>query len=474
MNNSITKRWLIITVSVVAASLFIVALIFLIFTRFNYYETARITVNNPIQSSAIDTFFSNYKELPDELLVTLADDFLEQFSDSEKMEIWVINKQGNPIASSTGFEAQAGIMPDYDTAMNSDTRVGKWIGRNTNREKILAMTKMIPIPDSTENNGAIRYMVSLEDVDSQFRLISFIAVIVCAVVIGLVFFSGMFLIQSIVKPVKKINDTAKLIAKGNYNIMLPQHKYKDEIGELTSSFNAMARAISSADKLKNEFVSTVSHELRTPLTAIKGWGETLLGSNDPGLVQKGLEVIISETDRLGGIVEDLLDFSKMESGMLTLHLDMIDALAELDEAVFVFRDTAAREGIELSYNAPDELAPMNADANRIKQVFVNILDNAIKYTAQGGKIDITATVNGNLSIAISDNGCGIPSESLKYVKEKFFKANNSIRGSGIGLAVCDEIVKLHGGELNISSRLNVGTTVEIILPLTEIKDTKNN
>ena len=185
-----------------------------------------------------------------------------------------------------------------------------------------------------------------------------------------------------------------------------------------------------------------------------------------------MEVILDETGRLNGMVEELLDFSRMSNGRMSLNIEKIDVLAELDETVFAFRERAVREGIELSYNVPSIPVPADADASRIKQVFVNILDNAIKYNRQGGKVIVTAEVSKpkTLIITFTDTGKGISPDDLPKVKEKFYKADSTVRGSGIGLAVVDEIVKLHKGEFNIDSILGEGTTVTILLPVDEIPD----
>lgn len=475
--SGITKRWFVNTILVIAIFLVMIVAATLISLRQYYYEAATTNIKMQVNSSSIPNAFNGIDRISDDDLSSRGRDYINLNSkDLGRMEIWIINRDGKVLISSSGFdvnENDEANIPDFTMAAASGALgTGNWTGRNTNREKIMAMTVMLPAsetPEGTVANGAIRFMISIEEIDAQFTRVAFLLIFLCLLALGLVCFSGMFLIQSIVKPVKKINETAKLIAQGNYNASLPRHKYDDEIGELCSTFNAMAKAIGSADRMKNDFISTVSHELRTPLTAIKGWGETILDSNgsDPALVRSGLEVITGEAERLNSIVEDLLDFSKMESGRMSLKLQMIDGLAELDEAVFVFRDRAAREGITIAYNAPDTPAPMQADANRIKQVFVNILDNSLKYTPQGGSIEVLATVTEQqLIVTISDTGCGIPPDALKHVKEKFFKANVSVRGSGIGLAVCDEIIKLHDGALNISSIVDQGTTVEIILPLT--------
>ena len=174
------------------------------------------------------------------------------------------------------------------------------------------------------------------------------------------------------------------------------------------------------------------------------------------------------------MVEELLNFSRIQNGTLSLRLEKIDVLAELDETIFVFKERSKRDGIELTYSAPDLPAPMMADPNRIKQVFVNILDNAFKYTEQGGLVNVEAFIDGDkLIIQVLDTGCGIAQEDLPNVKMKFYKANIQVRGSGIGLAVVDELVKMHNGSLDIQSKLGIGTTVTIILPIEEVRIDEN-
>ena len=252
-----------------------------------------------------------------------------------------------------------------------------------------------------------------------------------------------------------------------------EKKYDDEIGRLCDSINSMASEIATADKMKNDFISTISHELRTPLTSIKGWAETLYYSQDSEmdeLTTKGLQVIVKEAGRLEGFVEELLDFSRLQSGRMTLRLVKTDIFAELAETLFTFCERAMREGIEVRYSIPDLPAPADADPNRLKQVFMNILDNALKYSRAPSKIFVKAEyseLNGAdaVKISIADQGCGISKEDLPHVFDKFYKANVSVRGSGIGLAVTNEIINLHKGKLEIDSEEGRGTLVTIYLPI---------
>ena len=235
----------------------------------------------------------------------------------------------------------------------------------------------------------------------------------------------------------------------------------------------MAQELGVSEKLKNDFISSVSHELRTPLTAIKGWAETMKMGDTPDFrtFEKGMSVIIRESERLTGIVEELLDFSRIQSGRMVINMERIDLLAELDDAIYMLRERALNEGKHLIYDEPEFVPPVQGDKNRIRQVFINVIDNALKYTPESGVIGIEVkSDDDNIQIIISDNGCGIPAEHLPKVRDKFYKANQTQRGSGIGLAVVDEIMNLHNGSLDIESTENVGTTVILTFPIEKIED----
>jgi len=228
----------------------------------------------------------------------------------------------------------------------------------------------------------------------------------------------------------------------------------------------MADELSNTENLKNEFISSISHELRTPLTAIKGWAETMSMGADSDTVQRGVHIIVNETERLSEMVEELLDFSRMSSGKFSLQCADMDVLAELGDAVLIYMEKAKRENIHVIYQEPEMLPFVYGDKNRIRQVFINVIDNAIKYSNRGGTITISAeAVGGMIQVTVTDNGVGISAADLPRVKMKFFKANQTRRGSGIGLAVADEIITTHGGRLDITSELNVGTAVVITLPI---------
>lgn len=467
----ITANWLknFVLVSVVIVS--VVSLIAGILVSWYYYNAVRVSLES-LDTNLVQSYFSSYLHTTDEQFKIGAVKFIDEFSEKDKMEVWIINEKGEPIVSSSGFEiSENPIMPDFNEAFSSKKEIGEWTGKNEYGEKVMAIT--VPLEESVDgesvSQAAVRYIISLEDIDSQLIVIYFYIFFGAVIIVLLIFVSGRYFIKSIVTPMEELSKTVNLVATGDYTARVTYDEGNDEIRSLCSNINSMLEEISGMDRMKNDFISTISHEIRTPLTAVKGWGETLLqiGDKDPVMLQKGLEVIINESGRLSELVEELLDFSRMQNGALKMKKEKIDILAELDETVFVFRDRSVREGIDFVYTAPEEPAPMFGDPNRIKQVFTNILDNALKYTDQGGKVTVNAVItpDGYLNAYFIDTGCGISPEDLPKVKEKFYKTSINYRGSGIGLAVADEIVKLHNGEIKISSVYGEGTNVKIILPL---------
>lgn len=473
--SGISKRWFFGTFCVIAGIILVLAVtaVFLIFGY--YYNYVEMTLDSRA-SDLVNSYFSQYITSNDETFVSGAVNFVEDFTDKDIMEVWVIDKNGQPIVSSSGFDVDSVTqMPDYELAKTSETDKGKWTGRLSTGEKVMAVTAMIPNVKG-EYAGAVRYICSLEDVDSMLFFISLFIFMIAAVVLLLVFASDRFFIRSIVRPVLQVNATAERIAKGDLSARVNTGGMHDEIDQLCVTFNNMADELSQTESLKNDFISTISHELRTPLTAIKGWGETLvqLGDSDPETTQKGMSVIISESQRLSDMVEELLDFSRMQNGKMQLNKSKIDVLAELDDAVFTLKDRAVREGLEVIYNVPHLPLPMCGDAARIRQVFVNLLDNAIKYNEHGGKVIILAEIKDDkLVVFFTDTGCGISPENIPRVTAKFFRANMSVHGTGIGLAVADEIIKMHDGEMEINSVVGEGTTVTVTFPVevSEVNET---
>ena len=459
----IARRWFVNTIGIV----FVILVIFI--------ASLSITVQSSVYSGIETSITGRVDELLNWLSVSsggyvtsefnaITRDYIENyFQDKDKMEIMALSRTGQVLITSTGFEPDQQPMPDYDLALQSEDGTGNWIGQLNTGETVMAITRAVRDEDGALV-GSIRYVVSLERADQQMAFVVIILVLAGLFILLLLTFSGVYFIRSILVPVKRISASAKQIAQGDFDVRVEKSK-DDELGQLCDAVNDMAGELGAAERMKNDFISSVSHELRTPLTAIKGWAETLRLGADQETAEKGMTVIIRESARLSGLVEELLDFSRLQSGRMRLSAARLDILAELDEAVYLFTDRARTERKELTYEENTSLSPVYGDRDRLRQVFVNIIDNALKYTQAGGVITVSSReAMGYVEVTVSDTGCGIPAQHLPNVKKKFYQANQLVRGSGIGLAVADEIVSLHGGTLGIESQEGVGTVVTIRLP----------
>lgn len=461
---SITKRWIINNLGVIILALLVIAMAIIYAIQSYFYSSAKQYLISKI--NAVTSVLSIHSQDSAANFSAEMRNMLETFNEKDKIELMAINSNGRVVLTSSGFSPDANmLMPDYEDAMISGE--GTYIGKLPGGEKILAVS--VPISSINSEFSSVRMVTSLTTIDNAIKNYTIAVAAIILVVITIVISTGLYFAGSIVKPIRQISDIARKFAMGDFSVRISSNS-SDEIGELCTAINHMADELSNAENMKNEFISSVSHELRTPLTAIKGWAETLMldGGGSPDTMKKGVGVIVNETERLSRMVEELLDFSRMQSGHFTLQNATMDILAELGDAVLIYSDKAKREGIEIIYNDPDMLPFVFGDKNRIRQVFINIIDNAIKYSSQGGTVTINAyedETENKVVVSVADTGCGIKTSDLAKVKTKFFKANHTRRGSGIGLAVADEIIAMHNGTMDITSPgEGLGTTVTITLP----------
>ena len=460
------RRWLTGSIGPVAAILLLVGVLISVGFASNYYNSARSTLRAKAAAGA--DYFNTYVMTGYKEYYRSATLYAATFEDGDRIELQFLNSSGRVEVTTRGLTA--GTYPgtsEISRAVESGT-VQDFVGRdNVTGERIIAASSLLKFNGQVV--GIMRYVTAIGELDRQVFLTVLVVCGVMAAVICLIFLSSSIFINNVVAPVSAVSEAARRISSGSYGIQIP-NKYTDEMGVLVDNINDMSLKISQSEKMESEFISSVSHELRTPLTAINGWGETLLEdeSCDVQQLRRGVQIILKESRRLTNMVEELLDFSKMTDGRFTLQVEDTDLQAELEDAVYTYRELFRQDDISLEYASDKALyeEPITGDPERLKQVFCNVLDNAAKHGGSGKRIIVRLTqTDGAYVITIRDFGPGIPEAELPYVKQKFYKGSSRARGSGIGLAVCDEIVRLHGGVFDIANAAGGGTVVTITLPL---------
>ena len=470
MRSGITHRWL-------RGSLFLTVLLVLLVESMFVYNFGR-SYYNSVQQTMMRRFSSINGQLKmytgDTAQKTAANRsvalrrMVEQFADKDKYEFMLLDGYGGVIASSSGTGADGIVVQDdFNKAQDAPDGVGVAIYRTASGETVMAVCSLVPY--AAEDVAAMRLVTSLTLVQAQLKSVFIVSLIVVAAILGFTVASGLYFVRGIVVPLGQVERIAASIARGELDVRLPvTGDERDEVDRLRGTINQMAEGLEETEKMKNEFISSVSHELRTPLTSIRGWVETLRTLDDPTdeNYRKGLEIINNETARLYNMVEELLDFSRLQNGRLKMECRPLDLVAELTDAVLFCEARIQREGLLLAYAEPEEMIPVYADPDRLRQVFINILDNAIKYSAPGGRITVKLWAGEYKAfVEILDQGRGIPPEDLENVKTKFYKGSNAVRGSGIGLALVDSIMTALDGTLDIKSTLGRGTVVTLGLPL---------
>lgn len=458
------KRWIINTLGILCALGLVCVMI--VTTVFAVYYYSSMESDLTYRARTTTDFFADYLNQDYNQFYQSCITYARTFEDRNTLELQFINSQGQIVASSYG--EWAGPSPSTsDISLAVETRqIQPFRGKDPlTGERIIAVSSPM-IYVNGEVIGVLRYVTSTQIVDRQIMLIACIAFGALLLVIGIVLLSSNYYIHSILSPLSEIVDKAKMITSGSYGSQI-QTKYDDEVGELAQTINEMSLQLNQNEKIQTEFISSLSHELRTPLTAITGWSETLLSSDtlDSG-TRRGIKIIHREGQRLTEMVLELLDFTRIQSDHMTLNMEQTDIRSEFEDTVFMYGSRLAQDGIVLEYLDSDEEIPeISCDPKRLRQVFLNILDNAAKHGGDGKRIEADMKMDGDdVVVCIRDFGPGIPEDEIPLVKKKFYKGSSKARGSGIGLAVCDEIVSMHGGELILENALDGGTLVTVRLP----------
>ena len=426
-----------------------------------YYGGSQSSVKQRAESTAA----LHGRSLSSLTLYGQADYMLQNLSDSGTTRVQLLDHTGQIRIDSDGFAPEY----RYRTADVMNALAGQtsdWSGLDPYYgERVVAVT--IPIWNESRIVSMLRYSSSLQEVDRMVQSLIQMAAIVGIAVILLFLGLSLFLAQRIVKPIRELTRAARYMSDGDWTRRALKRS-DDEIGQLAETFNTMVSELNKRERMKNDFISSISHELRTPLTSIKGWSETLNeGSSEASQeeVKLGLSIITKETERLSGLVEDLLDFSKLSARTLQLYTEILQLNGIVKESVQQLIVREDRTEVKLIDSYSDEEIWVRVDANRFKQVMINLLDNAFKFTLPGGLIRVTTKLaDGKAVIIVSDTGTGIDEQHMPHILERFYKGSAVQGGSGLGLAISKEIIELHGGSIHIASEKGVGTTVTLTLP----------
>ncbi len=418
-------------------------------------------LNNATQSA---TFYS--RSAPAGSAADKANYIFENIDERENALVELLDLQGNVVIDNTGANVTETV-DSYDYYQALHGHIKSWRGRNEYGESIISVSA--PIYDDKEIVAVLRYVSSLKSAHKIIFTYFAFAVLIGLILIALAFALAIVTSKRIVIPIKELIRITEEITMGNFKVTAVKYT-DDEIGQLADAVNIMSKEIAKSDQEKNDFISSISHELRTPLTSIKGWGETLQdgGTEDEELLNEGLKIICHETDRLIILVNDLLDFSRLQSNRLEMHMQEMVLDDLLEEVYKQFSQRAKKEKINLQLRLEDDGMLILGDYNRLKQVFINIVDNAMKFTegAKNAKIELQSyTDEDKIYVSITDNGSGISPEDLSKVKEKFYKGTSKKSGTGLGLSIATEIVHLHQGQLWIESVYGEGAQITIMLPL---------
>lgn len=429
----------------------------------SYYESA-LTDSMKNQARINQLQFNNYMNRYDLTDIIIGDKNI--FYRSNDTQVQILDNSGILLFDSLASDLIGNSIesPDVKSAIEGKQDSTKY-KRESTGESVLSLS--YPLVSANQQVGIIRLTSSMDKVDKRISDDTFWYLIFGILVSLLALIVSFFAASSFVKPINDLIEVSEKLASGDYTAKA-YIKGNNEITELANTLNNLSENIIIREDMKNDFISSVSHELRTPLTSIKGWAITLQApemQKSEDMMSQGLKIIEDEGDRLSMMVEDLLDFSRLSSSSFKYDKEKLD-IVELSKQVHtqLFPRTQS-QNITFNFVTVYKEIPVFADKNRMKEVLINIIDNAIKFTSANGQIDlIIDQEDGNVLITIKDNGEGIKEDEIAFVASKFYKGSSSKSQTGLGLSICEEIAKAHGGKLVIRSKYGVGTSVTVQIP----------
>lgn len=366
---------------------------------------------------------------------------------------------------------------DYDALIGSDEREqllnGKTITKKGYEKRFdrQLISAIIPLTDHHRLEGIIYIYYPLAKITEMASKEVFILLGSAVIFIFLMGFGVYKGIKHMMKPLNELQNAAEKMAEGDYETRVNVNS-KDEIGRLAQTFNIMANSIQQEDEIQKIFLATVSHELRTPISYVKGYGEALEhGYIEASQRQETLALIVREANRLEKLTNELLQLSRAANQKEIVPLYPLPLAETIREVVRIIEQQAKQKVISIVIDIDEEII-INADEEKVQQILINLLENALRYSEENTQIMISAKKEGEFAnITIKDHGIGIPEEDLPHIAERFYRVNKarsrSDGGSGLGLSIVDQLVKYLKGTWRVTSELGNGTVVTIQIPLIE-------
>lgn len=387
--------------------------------------------------------------------------------------IWIINPSGRMVLSSSApldVENEI-VIEDFDPTITAGSyyTTGTFFG--TFHEQMLSV--LAPIASSYKVKGYVVIhapMKALQATGDNLLNISYILLVILFLLslIILIFFTEM-----VYMPLRKITEATEQYASGNMHYEF-QVDSEDEIGYLAATLSYMASEIARSEDDQKKFVANVSHDFRSPLTSIKGYLEAMMdGTIPPEMYGKYLNIVLTETERLTKLTNSLLTLNNLNTKGILLNRSDFDINQIIRSTAASFEGTCRQKAIAIELILTGETMPVNADMEKIQQVFYNLLDNAIKFSHSNSVIRIeTNEKNNKVHVSVKDSGIGIPKDDLKFVWDRFYKSDASRgkdkKGTGLGLSITKEIIHAHGEHINVISTEGVGS--EFIFSLEKSSD----
>ncbi len=290
--------------------------------------------------------------------------------------------------------------------------------------------------------------------------------------LGGIFITGslIFLIIAdvIVKPIKRLTSATNALAQGNYDVQVNYYG-KDELAALSAGFNSMAKRLVKVEENRQKFISDISHEFQTPLTSIQGFAKILTAEqvNDEQR-RRYANIILEQSQRLSTLSKNMMQLTVLEGDDLKLEKKKYSLIKQLERIVEMQQGFASDQQVDIETDFPKGDIQITADEDRMEQVFINLLNNALKYTLEDGVVTIRVKRNlKDVEIQFEDTGIGMSKEALSHIFDRFYRVDKSrsIKGNGLGLSIVKRIIDLHGYKLNVESQEEVGSVFKITIPL---------